>query len=458
MLNESDLHGYQQRAVDFILANRHAGCFIDLGLGKTVITYTALVRLIDLAEVEKVLVVAPKTVAETTWTEESAKWSHLSHLRVIRVMGTEKQRIRALQAKADIYVLGRDSFVWLVRYYKARLPFDTIVLDELTSFKSTTSQRFKAFRLIRAQPDRIIGLTGTPAPNGYLDLFGQLYCLDGGERLGKYKTKYIAAYFNTVTSSQGFILRASLKQGAKEEIEAKIADICISMKAEDYLQLPPYQEFARRVEFSPSLKKKYREFERELVLACGDQEITASSAAALANKLSQFSNGAVYDEDHMAHEIHSEKLQALREIVEAAQSSSSSVLVFYQYRHDIARISATLKDVANEIRVYEGEQDFRDWNAHRIDVLLAHPASCAYGLNLQEGGHIIVWYGTGWNAEQYEQANARLYRQGQKYPVIVYNLVCKDTVDERALLAIQNKIDAQQALMAAVKELRKKWL
>ena len=415
-MNRSDLHPYQLRAVDFIKSHRQSALFLEMGLGKTVSTLTAISDLIQDLEIRSALVVGPRKVIETTWTDETEKWEHLRWLRITRVIGTEKKRIEALQSRADIYVISRDLFVWLIKYYRAKVPFDMAVLDELTSFKSSKAQRFKAFRLVRSQFDRIVGLTGTPAPNGYLDLYGQIYCLDGGVRLGRYKTHYLRDYFDTVRAPQGYNLHCELRRGAPD-----------------------------------ALMKQYRKFQKDCVMELKrEATITAANAAALMGKLSQFCNGAIYDEEHMVHEVHGEKLAALQEIVEAA---GSPVLVFYLYRHDIARIQQALSGIVSEIRVYEGEQEFRDWNAGRIDVLLAHPASCSYGLNLQQGGHIIVWFGTGWNLEMYQQANARLDRQGQTAPVIVYNLVCRGTVDERALAALTGKADTQQALMDSIKEM-----
>ena len=451
-MNRKDLHPYQLRAVDFIKSHDHAALFLEMGLGKTVSTLTAIADLIQDFELRNALVIGPRKVIETTWTDEALKWDHLRWLRIVRIMGTEKKRLQALQQPADIYVVSRDLFVWLVRYYKARLPFDMAVLDELTSFKSSTALRFKAFRLVRTQFDRIIGLTGTPAPNGYLDLYGQMFCLDGGQRLGRYKTQYIRDYFNAVRAPQGYDIRCDLRPGAKEAIDQKLSDITLVMKAEDYLTLPRRQDIVKSVELPPAIMKQYREFQRECIMELPQDTttITAANAAALIGKLSQFCNGAVYDEEHGVHEIHQEKLAALQEIVEAA---GSPVLVFYQFQHDVPRICSACRDAVTTIRVYRGEQDFRDWNAGRIDVLLAHPASCSYGLNLQQGGHIIVWFGTGWNRELYQQAIARLDRQGQLHPVLNYRLVCRGTVDERALASLAGKADMQQALMDAVKEI-----
>jgi SNF2 family DNA or RNA helicase len=454
-MNRNDLHEYQRRMVDFIKSTPRCALFAEMGTGKSVATLTAVSDLIDDLDISRVLVVAPKKVAEITWSDECEKWEHLRHLRVSRVMGTQAQRVKALEAKADVYVLGRDSFVWLCKHFKARLPFDMVVLDELTSFKSNTSQRFKAFKLIRGGLSRIVGLTGTPVPNGYLDLWAQMYCIDGGERLGKYITHYRNDYFSLVTSRQGFIIKSSLRPGAKERIDRLIADVSIALKAEDYLRMPPRQDIVRRIALPAPVMKQYRDFERDMVLTLSQEaEITATNAAALMGKLLQLSNGALYTgEDGLWQEIHAEKLNALTEIQEEAKSP---ILVFYQYIHDRQRIQKAFgKDV--RLRVYEGEQDLRDWNNGLIDVLLAHPASCSYGLNLQKGGSIIVWFGTGFNLEQYQQANGRLYRQGQQMPVRIYHLVCIGTVDERAMAALQGKAADQEGLMQAVKELMEKY-
>jgi len=453
------LHPYQNRAVEFIINNPHSALLLDMGLGKSLITLTAISKLIDYAEIGSVLVVAPKKVSETTWTDEVNKWGHLQHLKVSKVIGTEKQRIDALKAKADIYVLGRDSFVWLVQYYRAKLPFDMLVLDELTSFKGNTSKRFKAMRLVRSQFLRIVGLTGTPAPNGYLDLWAEMFCIDGGQRLGKFITHYRQNYFNCVTAQQGYILKCTLRKGAKEEIDGLLSDICIAMKAEDYLTLPDRQDIVQNVYLPDAVMKRYREFEKEMVLSVkDDKQITAASAAALMGKLLQFTNGAVYEDDSAPDgarwitDIHNEKVSALVEIVENA---GSPVLVFYQFRHDINRIKDALKGY--KVRLYETEQDLKDWNNNKIDVLLAHPSSCAYGLNLQAGGHIIVWFGVGFNLELYQQACARLHRQGQKHPVQIYHLVCPGTVDERAMTALRNKADGQNALLNSLKVIINKY-
>lgn len=444
------LHDYQKRAVDFVDSHTHACLLLEMGLGKSLITLTAISRLINDVMVCKVLVVAPKKVAESTWTDEVGKWDTLRHLRVSKVMGTERQRIAALNTDADIYVIGRDSFVWLVKYYKAIMPFDMLVIDELTSFKSNTSQRFKAMRLVRGQFNRIVGLTGTPAPNGYMDLWAEMYCIDGGEALGKFITHYRRDYFNVRTGPQGYILSASLKPGAKESIDRLISPMCISMQAKDYLSLPERRDIIRHVCLPESVMKKYRKFEHDMVMEIKDNErITASNAAALLGKLMQFANGAVYTEEHDYEEMHGEKVEALLEIVEEAKSP---VLVFYQYKHDTERIRKAMgKDC--KVVEYKSEEDLRAWNEGKIDVLLAHPSSCAYGLNMQYGGHIIVWFGVGYNLELYEQACARLYRQGQKMSVQIYHLICPGTADEKAMAALRSKSSTQEAIMRDLKDI-----
>lgn len=449
---------YQQTAKRWILQHQRCGLFLDMGLGKTVATLTAVQELIDDCEIFKALVVAPKKVAETTWTTEAQKWDHLKTLRVAKVMGTEKKRKLALQQKADVYVIGRDSFVWLVGFYGGMLPFDVLIIDELTSFKSSKSERFKAMRMATPTVNRVIGLTGTPAPNGLIDLWAQMYCIDMGERLGKSISRYRETYFETYQRNC-ITIRCDIKKGCESIIKNKIQDVCLSMQARDFLQLPALLTHTVNVDLSPTTMKAYRQFEKEKVLEFEDihagepTNILANSAAGLMNKLSQFSNGAIYDTEMNVHEMHNEKIDKLAEIVEAA--NGSSILVFYQYKHDIPRIIKKLKGY--KVVQYKDEQQLLDWNAGKIDVLLAHPASTAFGLNMQQGGHYIVWFGTGWNLELYLQANARLHRQGQQHPVTVYKLLCKDTVDERANAAIENKKSVQQGLMDSLNYLLNKY-
>ena len=449
---------YQKKGVEWILTHPRCTLLWEMGLGKSVVTLTAIQKLMDYCEIDRTLVVAPKKVAETTWSTEAEKWDHLRGLSVAKVMGTEKQRNLALASKADIYVIGRDSFVWLVGKYGGELPFDALVIDELTSFKSSKSNRFKAMRMATSSVKRVIGLTGTPAPNGLIDLWAQMYCIDQGERLGKSITRYRETYFET-HKWNNIIVRCDVKKGCEDIIRNKIADICLSMQAKDYLQLPDLLSHTVKVYLSEASMSAYTKFEKEKVLEFKAEHegepanILANSAAGLMNKLSQFANGAVYDEEKNAHEVHDEKLDKLAEIVEAA--NGASILVFYQFKHDVGRIKKKLKGY--RVVSYEGEAELRAWNAGKIDVLLAHPASTAFGLNMQQGGHYIVWFGLGWNLELYQQANARLHRQGQQHPVTVYKLICAGTVDERAEAALEGKKGVQQSLLDSLNFLIRKY-
>ena len=442
MANKFVPYPYQRAAIEWVMEHPYCGLFMEMGLGKSVCTLTAIQRMIDDLWISRALVVAPKKVAESTWSDEVAKWSHLD-LRVSVVTGTPKQRLSALAVPADIYVIGRDSVVWL-QGLKERPKFDMIVLDELTSFKNTSSQRFKAMKKLRVEAAHIVGLTGTPAPNSLIDLFGQIYCLDGGERFGPFITKYRARYFNTFIKNN-IPIKVTPKADAEREIMSKISDICFSLKACDYLTLPEIVYKDVHVTLTPALMTRYRKFAKDYVdLLCPKgKTITAPNAAALINKLAQFANGCVYDDNRDEVEIHQAKLDMLFELIESAHSP---VLCFYSYIHDMQRIMASASKGLH-VRQYEGPDDLRDWNDGKIDVLLAHPASTAYGLNMQQGGHVIIWFGTGWNLEYYQQANARLYRQGQKYPVTVVNLLTRGTVDERMLGALHGKADVQDSVV-----------
>lgn len=451
-MNENNLHNYQRYTVDFILNHPASGCFLDMGLGKTVSTLTAINRLMyENLEINKVLVIAPKRVAEDTWTKEVEKWDHLKHLRVSRVLGSEPQRKAALRVDADIYVINRENVCWLVAQYRGSLPFDMLVIDELSSFKSPKAQRFKSLRLVRPQFSRVVGLTGTPAPNGIIDLWSQIYLLDQGERLEKTVSKYRQKYFRPGRSNGQVVFDYKILDGSDKVIYQKISDICVSMKAEDYLELPPRMDHTVEVSLAEAVKEQYTEFEKEEVLRLVDRDeesaISVANAAALSNKLLQFSNGAIYDAERNVHEIHDAKLEALEEIVEAA--NGEPVLVFYSFRHDISRIKRKLK--ACKPRELVDSKDIDDWNAGKIQVLLAHPAGAGHGLNLQKGGNVIVWYGLTWSLELYQQACARLHRQGQTKPVQIYHLLAKGTMDDDVMKAISGKADKQEALMQAVK-------
>ena len=400
-------------------------------------------------EVNKVLVIAPKRVAESTWSDEIAKWEHLKGLTVSKILGTEKQRKAALKAPADIFVINRENVVWLVSHLQGYWPFDMIVIDELSSFKSSKSARFRALRLVRPKTNRVVGLTGTPVPNGLIDLWSQLYLLDLGERLGKTITSYRSKYFRPGRSNGQIVFDYKLNSGSEEAIYKQIGDICISMKAEDYLQLPERIDRTVEVHLPEKMMNQYLEFEKDQVLALEneDGDISAVNAAALSNKLLQFSNGAVYDSERNVHDVHAEKLDALEEIVEAA--NGQSVLVFFSFRHDVSRILRKLKSY--HPKEIGGPEDIKAWNEGDIPVLLAHPAGAGHGLNLQAGGHIVVWFGLPWSSELYQQANARLYRQGQNKPVIIHHLIAKGTMDEDVMKAIAGKADKEEALMQAVK-------
>lgn len=456
-MDENNLHTYQKYAVDFIQSHPTAGLLLDMGLGKTVSTLTAINRLMyEELEVNKVLVIAPKRVAEDTWVKEAAKWEHLKHLRISRVLGTERQRKEALKAKADIYVINRENVCWLTAYYGGALPFDMLIIDELSSFKSPKAQRFKALRLVRPQISRVVGLTGTPAPNGLSDLWSQIYLLDQGERLGKTVTSYRTKYFRPGRSNGQVVFDYKPLEGSEERIYNQISDICVSMKAEDYLELPPRIDITTEVTLPAAAQSQYEEFEKTEILKLAEEEgnsISAVNAAALSNKLLQFSNGAIYDGERRTHEIHDAKLEALEEIVEAA--NGAPVLVFYSFRHDIARIKRKL--AAFKPQELTGSEDIEKWNRGEIKVLLTHPASAGHGLNLQKGGNIVVWFGLTWSLELYQQANARLHRQGQTKPVKIYHVLSRETMDEDVIKALSGKADKQEALMQAVKARIKKY-
>lgn len=444
-------HDYQEYARNWIIDKESSGIFLDMGLGKTVITLTAIIDLIyDYFEIAKVLVIAPLRVAQTTWEDEIKKWDHLKDLRISKILGTEMERTAALYKSADIYVINRENVAWLVEKLGASWPFDMVVIDELSSFKSSKAKRFKSLRKVRPLIKKIVGLTGTPAPNGLIDLWSQIYLLDGGKRLGRTLTGYREKYFLPDKRNQMVVFSWKLKEGAKEAIYEKLSDICVSMKAEDYLKLPDRIDNIIPVELSGDAKKQYEVLEKELVLSIEDSDVLASSAAVLANKLLQMANGAVYDEYGEVKPIHDEKLKALDELIEA--SNGKPVLVFYNYQHDKDRIIKQFKP-----RLLESDKDIRDWNNGEVKILLAHPASAGHGLNLQDGGCTIVWFGLTWSLELYQQANARLWRQGQKETVVIHHIIAKNTIDERVMKALEEKDVSQAALIEAVKARIKKY-
>ena len=422
-------------------------------MGKTITTLTAVKELkYNRFLVRRVLVIAPKKVAEGTWTREAAKWDHTQMLRVSPVLGSQAKRIRALNTPADLYIINRENVCWLVDYYRNAWPFDMVVVDESSSFKSHSAKRFKALASVSSRIDRMVELTGTPSPNGLDDLWSQIFLLDGGERLGKRYTQFRERYFQPdKRGADGMVYSYEAKPGTEESILKQISDICISMKAEDYLQLPDVTYHEIPVELDSKSLKAYYELEREMVLQLpeDDETISVTSAAALSNKLLQLANGALYDEDRQVHEVHNCKIEAFLELIESLQGKPA--LVFYNYQHDRARILKALEKSGLAVRELKTTQDEDDWNAGKIQVLLTHPASSAYGLNLQQGGNHVVWFGLTWNYELYTQANKRLHRQGQKEKVIIHHLVCSGTRDTDVMQALQRKDDVQNWVMESLK-------
>lgn len=440
---------YQDYAINHILNNDASGLFLDMGMGKTVSTLTALDYLLWLGEASKVLVIAPLRVAEDTWSTEVDKWDHLNHLKVSKILGKEKDRIMAISRQADIYVINRENVEWLVELLFNKWPFDMVVIDELSSFKSAKSKRFRALKKVRPYFKRIVGLTGTPAPNSLIDLWPQVYLLDGGKRLGKTITGYKQQYFRPDKMNGHIVYSYKLAEGSEEAIHSKIGDLCISMMAKDYLDIPERIDNIININLPTKAKDMYKALEKDLVIALEENDIVASNAAVLANKLLQVSNGAIYTEDKSVIEIHDEKLKALEDIIESA--NGKPVLVFYNFKHDFDRIVSHLAKKKLKAVGLGGSSDIKKWNEGKISILLTHPASAGHGLNLQYGGNIIVWFGLTWSLELYQQANARLHRQGQKETVVIHHLITKGTVDEDVLRALGNKEVNQNILLEAVK-------
>ena len=442
---------HQEAGIRWILERPAAGLLWGMGTGKTVTTLTAINRLLyDYMEDGPVLVIAPKRVAEDTWSKEAAKWEHLQHLTVRKIMGTAQQRIDALRSVyegpfADIYVINRENVVWLIDHLGGRWPFPIVVLDELSSFKSAQAKRWKALRKVRGRIRRIIGLTGTPRPNGLEDLWPEIYLLDQGARLERTLGAFRSKYLTPENMNGNVVYSYRARPGAEEQVYDKLADLCMSIRKEDVLSLPGQIYEDIELTPSPALLKKYKTFEKDAVLEVLDgDEIMAGSAAALTNKLLQFANGAIYDQDKQVHELHTVKLDALEELIEEA--GGDPVLVLYAYQHDADRIRQRIT-----CRSLDTSADIDDWNAGKIPVALAHPASIGHGLNLQEGGHITIWYGLTWSLELYQQANERLNRPGQTQVCRVYHLVLKGTHDERVLVSLKNKDKGQAAAIEALR-------
>lgn len=449
-MKRTDLHGYQERTVEHIIKHPFCGVFLDMGLGKTVSTLTAVEALIyDYIEVAKVLVVAPKRVAETVWEEECEKWEHLTHLRCSKIIGDPRKRALAAYADADIYIVSRDNVAWLTRLFGFKLPYDMLVIDELSSFKNNKSKRFNALKKVRPFFKRVVGLTGTPSPNGLVDLWAQIYLLDMGERLMKTVTNYRNFYFLPDKRSGNVVYTYKPRVFAEKEIKDKIADICISMEAKDYIELPERIDNEIWVNLDDDTMQGYKNFKRQRIMELVDtgETLVVPTAVALVNKLLQYANGAIYDEDGTSHEIHDEKLDALDEIVEL--NGDKPLLVAWSFKSDRDRI---IKRFAHlEPRTLETAKDIKDWNDGKIKMLLAHPASAGHGLNLQRGGSIIVWYGLTWSLELYQQFNARLYRQGQTEKVVIHHILARGTADELVAETLAKKEATQDRLLESLK-------
>lgn len=445
-------HSYQRYAIERILQDDSLGLFLDMGLGKTVITLTAINDLkFNRWAVSRCLVVAPKKVAEATWSHEAEKWDHLRHLKIVPVLGSLKKRVQALHTPGDIWVINRENIPWLVEYFRNNWPFDMVVLDESSSFKNPQSKRFKAMKLVRSRIARLVLLTGTPAPNGLEDLWAQIYLLDAGERLGRTISSYREVFFTQDYARPGQMYRTyTPQQDAESRIQAAISDICVSMKSEDYLELPDYIESTVPVALDAKAKRAYDKLEKEMLLEVDTQLVTAQSAAVLNGKLLQLCSGAVYDSTGEVVNIHDCKLEAFLETIE--QLNGEHALVFYWFKHEADRLTKALAKTDKVVRVYQGPEDEKAWNDGEVDILLAHPVSCGYGLNLQAGGHHAIWFGyPNWALEIYQQANKRLHRQGQKHPVICHHLVVQGGMDEDVIAALHDKGDTQESLMQALK-------
>ena len=438
-------HKYQQYAIEHIEKNKISALFLDMGLGKTSITLTAVNELLfDSLEVKKVLVIAPLRVARNTWCDEIKKWDHLSNIKYSIVVGTEKERISALNEKADIYIINRENVDWLVNKSGYKFDFDMIVIDELSSFKNHQSKRFKSLMKIRPKVKRIVGLTGTPSSNGLMDLFAEFKVLDLGERLGYFIGQYRNTYFKPDKTNGAIVYSYKPLPNAEDSIYERISDITVSMKASEYLKMPELVVSNYKVEMSEDEKKQYDEMKKNLICEIKDGEITVSNAGSLSNKLCQFANGAVYDDEQNIVEIHSRKLDALEDIIESM--NGKPLLVAYWYKHDLQRIKKRF-----DVREIKTGKDIADWNKGKIPVALIHPASAGHGLNLQQGGSTLVWFGLTWSLELYQQTNGRLYRQGQKNTVVIQHIVTKGSIDEQILKALERKNKTQEDLIEAVK-------
>ena len=450
MLDRDDLHGYQRFAANFIVEQPQAAILLDCGCGKTVITLTAIEELLrDRFEVGRVLVICPIRVAQV-WVEELGKWSHLQGLRYSIAVGTASERRYALNQDADLYVINRDVVPWLVEEYGGEWKWDMLVLDELSSFKNPQAKRFKALLKVRSLVKRVVGLTGTPSSNGLMDLWAEYRLIDLGERLGRFITRYRQEFFRPEKSNGQVVFSYAPLPGAEERIYQRISDITISMRCTDHLVMPELVSVPYEVRMSPKEAAVYNSLKKEMILSLEGGEVTAANAASLSGKLTQMANGAVYDDDGNIIDVHSRKLDALEDLIEA--QNGKPVLVAYWYKHDLKRIEGRLRDMGIRFRRIDTEDSIHQWNVKRVEVGLIHPASAGHGLNLQAGGSTLIWFGLTWSLELYIQTNARLWRQGQvSRTVVVEHIVCKGTIDERIMAALQRKELTQSSLIDAVK-------
>lgn len=438
-------HNYQNYAKDFILAHKVSALFLDCGLGKTITTLTAINELMyDSFEISKVLIIAPLRVAQSTWKEEIEKWDHLNLLRYSIAVGDEKERLKALKQNSDIYIINRENVDWLVTKSGIDFNFGMLVIDELSSFKSHTSKRFKSLLKIRPYFERVVGLTGTPSSNGLMDLWAEFRVLDLGERLGRYITHYRNEYFLPDKRNGAVIFSYKPQKNAEERIYRRLADMTISMKSTEYLKMPELILNELEINLDEEDQTKYKKFKKEMVMTIQEKEIDAINAASLSNKLIQLANGSIYDEDKKFYEVHNKKLDKLEEIIESA--NGKPVLVAYWFKADKERIEKRFK-----VREIKTADDIKQWNKGMIDLALIHPASAGHGLNLQSGGSTLVWFSLTWSLELYQQTNARLYRQGQKNTVVIHHLITKNTIDEDIMKSLKRKDKTQESLMRAVK-------
>lgn len=448
-------HRYQEYAISFIETHKEAMLLLDMGLGKTVISLTAILNLMfDRFEVKKTLVIAPLRVAKTVWPEEKNQWDHTHFLRMSVITGSAKQRKEALCTPADIYVINRENVKWLISFFegaKVPWPFDMVVIDELSSFKNHKSQRWKALKKVRPMIRRMVGLTGTPASNGLMDLWAETYLIDSGKRLGRFIGRYREAFFKAdgMNPYTGIVYNYSPLPGAEKDIYERISDISVSMKSKDYLNMPERIEVNHYVEMDPKEKRLYDKMKDQLLVTLEGETIDASNAAVLSGKLMQMANGAIYNDKKEVKMIHNKKLLMLSDLIE--QANGQNVLIAYWYKHDLSRIVDYLKELGYAPREIRTDTDITDWNAGRIPIGLISPASAGHGLNIQKGGHILIWFSLIWSLEMYQQTNARLWRQGQKDVVTIHHILTKDTIDEQIQKALSRKETTQSSLIDAVK-------